>query len=207
MSTRTDLPRIKPDGQPSVFNHEMGVGAFLGNFVGAVAKVAVSERFKLPVLLGGTAIGAILGGLNGKTRQENEKANGKIAEDPGYWNKGILSGLMVGWAISTPLRYFTGKPMPLVGAVIETIGAITGSSMRRNSLQHDFDKAIAQRDKEQAELKDMLKFVANEKTAPQQTFKNTVGPEESAALAVKQASTANHVANLMETEPSASAQR
>lgn len=90
MSTRNDLPKIKPDEQPSIFNHEAGVWGFWGSLIGltaaattVISKVGLSASEKLietttrkyaPILHGSVILGVIYGAIKGNpNRKENKR--------------------------------------------------------------------------------------------------------------------------------------
>lgn len=199
MGERHDLPKIKPDEPPSIINYEAGVGAFWGNLAGAIASFSTPAKYRIATLLGGTAIGAIWGGLNGKSKQESEAISGKVVKTPSNWNSGIAGGMMTGWAIHTPLRHLFKKGVDskagLAIAVFAEIGGATiGSIMRKESMQRDFDKAIAIRDANHVKTRQLIEAAVASTQAPTTpaadepaSFKNSVTPEETAALLEKQA--------------------
>lgn len=194
MGERHDLPKIKPDEAPSIINYQAGEGAFWGNLVGSIISLTAPAKYRIANILGGTAIGAIWGGLNGKSKQESEAISGKIVKTPSYWNSGLAAGSMAGWAIHTPLRYLfktglTSKTKIAIAALSEIGGATIGSIMRKDSLQRDFDKAVAIRDSNQAKINQLLNEAAKltPPAADEVSFKNSVTPEEAAALLEKQA--------------------
>lgn len=184
MAERPDLPKIKPEGQPSLINHEMGVGAFWGNIGGSLAAMAAPAKYKIATVIGGSALGGLLGGMQGKNKQEQEQNQGAVVKTPGYWNKGIVSGMMAGWAVGLPIRHFAKGAKGLV-FVAEFGGAIVGSVLRKNELQRDFDRAVTVRDLETEGLRNQLRAaqLANG-TLP--SYMNSVEAHESAALAMRQ---------------------
>lgn len=186
MGERHDLPKIKPTEQPSMFNHDMGVGAWLGNVVGwgVLLTAATRGRPALGVGLGIAApiIGGLWGGLSGKAKQEREQIEGRVVKEPGYWNKGILTGLVLGGM----LAIFA----PLLGGILSIGGAVTGSIIRKNSLQKDFDLAVAIRDQQQMQVMATAQGLGK---GPQHSYMNSVTPTESATLAQKQVAQASHV--------------
>ncbi|MBX9725668.1 MAG: hypothetical protein K2X09_00245, partial [Rickettsiales bacterium] len=199
MGERTDLPKIKPDEPPSIINYQAGEGAFWGNLAGSIISLTAPAKYRIANILGGTAIGAIWGGLNGKSKQESEAISGKIVKTPSYWNSGLAAGSMAGWAIHTPLRYLfktglTSKTKITLAAISEVGGAVVGSILRKDSLQRDFDKAVAIRDANHDKTRQLIEAAVASTQAPTApatdeaaSFKNSVTPEEATALLEKQA--------------------
>lgn len=184
MAERTDLPKIKPEGQPSLINHSMGVGAFWGNLGGALAALAVPAKYKVATVISGSALGGLLGGMQGKNKQENEQAHGMVVKSPSYWNKGIISGMMAGWAVGLPIRHFAKGAKGLV-FVAEAGGAVIGSVLRKNELQRDFDRAVSVRDLETEALRNQL-HAAQLANGTVPSYMNSVSADEAAALAARQ---------------------
>lgn len=217
MGERHDLPKIKPDEKPSIINHGAadgaGWGALIGTFAGVAAfarkggvflEQAVVQKKGAALGVAGAILGAILGGVSDKSKLENELTAGRVVKSPDYVNKGILSGLGIGIAYNVT-NTALGKPgstlipskfSPLVG-----LGAmITGSIMRKNSLQRDFDKAVAIRDAHTAQAQQMLAASIAQQQVPAAptmdeppSFKNSVTPDEAALLMEKQAQAAGPV--------------
>lgn len=197
MGTRTDLPKIKPDEQPSIVNGEAAGWGLLGGFVGSMAASIIGKGTQGIGLANsaGLAIGGILGGLKGKSRLEHEQQEGRVVKTPGYWNRGIINGLFAGFLVHVPLVTLVKNGNLSRGWAMAsawgTIGAmITGSIWRKNSLQHDFDKSVAIRDSNQAKVNQLLNEAA--KLTPPvadepASYKNSVTPDEVTALLEKQA--------------------
>lgn len=204
MSTRTDLPKIKPDDQPSIFNHEAGEWGIYGGLLSIIPSViAYMSGCRESVIRGigiaGTVGGALYGGLKGKAQQEKEAVEGRVVKDPGYWNKGLLSGWLISGLIQAPF-HLMNKSSTLVGFLLTATTMTIGSISRKNSLQHDFDKAVALRDGEQAQLKQMVHSVAKEREPHHQPgFKDTVSADEAARLEQQQQPTASHVEQLQQS--------
>lgn len=185
MADRYDLPKIKPEGQPSLINHGAGVGAFWGFLAGGVASIAVPQKFKVAVKWGGAALGGFLGGTQEKSQQEREQTEGRVVKTPGYWNKGIISGLMVTEVVAAPILAFTKVKAGTLGGLALIGGMVAGSVMRKNELKHDFDRAVAVRDEETNALRSQLRAsqIANGTSA---SYMNSVSAPEAAELAAKQ---------------------
>lgn len=77
---------------------------------------------------------------------------------------------------------------------------VAGSVMRNNSLQRDYDKAVGIRNQEIADLK------ARASKSPSTSYKNSVTPQESAALDEKQAQSEKHAGKMTDSETAVSAQ-
>lgn len=195
MAERYDLPKIKPDKQPSLFNVEAGNWAFVANLVGSLGgKVAgMREGATGFLVLAATAAGALFGGMQGKARQEKEMVEGRTVKDPTYFNGGIAGGALLGSLASIPLVLITRKlAMSSLGLVV---GGIAGSVMRKNDLQHDFDRAVAIRKHEINTLRE--KANALEQTTKQPSplsFMNSVTPDETKTLEARQDRPKEHVA-------------
>lgn len=213
MGERNDLPKIKPEKQPTIFNHEAGKWGFLTSIVASIALVpammkemgktlgqglSLKEETKIfeqsprlrnlgLVAIGAEILGALFGGFQEKQKQEKEQVDGRVVKTPGYWNKGILSGLFVSSLISSVAVYGFKKPISgAVGTLISLGGAVVGSVMRKNELQRDFDQATAQQAKQQEENTALLHMLANNQLAHAPvTYKNSVAPDEALALEQK----------------------
>jgi hypothetical protein len=190
MSERYELPKIKPAEAPSLFNHEAGKWGLLGALITAipagVAKVSSGPRLAAAVAAVGWVGGALYGAVNGKEQQEKEMTQGRVVKDPGYWNKGILSGLTATVLLGLPFS-MAGKALPLTGAM-GLAAMITGSIMRKNSLQKDFDQSLAIHEQQQAHIAQAMMMGKGK----QQNYMNTVTPTESATLAQQFAAQNNH---------------
>lgn len=228
MGERHDLPKIKPDEKPSLLNIEAANFGFGASIV-ATLVASISEkgsnridpfRFNQKtsrLVLAATAAGALIGGLIGKSRQEKEQVSGKTVSTPSYFNEGIFAG----WLASDTLAYaydavkteskslanISNKSLMLLFAL--PAGLMTlGSIMRKNSLQRDFDKAVAIRDANHAKTQQLLEAaIANQNNPPLReeeavaSFKNSVTPDESALLMEKQAQAAAPVTTKPEHGP------
>lgn len=133
MGDRTDLPKIKPDKQPSFFNREAGGWGLLGGITASVvgifavggkmfkdmAKLSASNglteeaasnlrKKNTPLLLGilgaGYATGIVFGGLKGLDRQKKEQQEGRVVKQPTIWNSGIFSGWLIGALVNIPVN-------------------------------------------------------------------------------------------------------
>lgn len=190
MVARYDLPRVKSTTQPSFFNHETAKWAFIGDLVGTALAVAVGGLAILSgsgigavvglilmpaISLGGLALGAQYGAKTGQAQQTRELAEGKVVHDPVYWNKGILSGLVVGRVATLALSLLGLNPFGL-----GLIGAIAGSILHKHTLQRDFDQAVAL--KEQAVSAQPM--ISRERS--RSPYRDSVTPEETLALEEKQ---------------------
>ena len=215
MGIRADLPKIKSDEQPSFFNREAGMWGEVGSILGGLASLVIPNRaVKYGVVATVAGAGVVLGGLQGLSRQKEEAINGRVVKDPSYWNSGILSGSLVAGLITMPFGYFLAKPEALLSGsttALATVGlataawlggVIAGSVMRKNSMQRDFDKAVELQNQEKARAKELLESVAkgkgHEMDAPVPSYKNSVTPDEAAALAEKQKSADHSHANVQE---------
>lgn len=187
MADRSDLPKIKPEGQPSLLNHEMGEGAFWGNTAGGLATLATPPKYGTAVVLGATAVGGLIGGVQGKNKQEQEQQHGKTVKSPGYFNKGIISGMMGGYIIGLPFQFFAKGSAKSLTAVAILIGMAVGSIMRKNELQRDFDRAVAVRTEETNALQSQLRAAQLTNNTPPISYKNSVSADEAAELAEKHA--------------------
>lgn len=144
------------------------------------------------LLLGVELVGGFVGGLFGKSQQEKDVNEGRTVKTPGYWNKGILSGWL---AVAIPVQIISlfrtneanvldmnfQQRKSIYGFIAVVGGAIVGSIMRKNSLQKDFDQAVALRDQQQAQL------IHGAAKAQQPGYMNSVNTSEAAELAQKQA--------------------
>lgn len=208
MGERHDLPKITPDEKPSLFNTEAAYWGLVGSVVGGLGSYIGrgSVAVRIAVDLAFTGAGALYGGIQGKARQEREQNAGRVVKTPGFWNSGILSGFFVSGLIQAPLTYYTmfkemtpkayGRALTASG-IITLGGMITGSIMRKNSLQRDFDKAVAIRDAHTAQAQQMLATSIAQQQVPAAptmdeppSFKNSVTPDEAALLMEKQAQAA-----------------
>jgi hypothetical protein len=156
MADRPDLPKIKPDETPSIFNHEMGSWAFNGNFLGFLASLALPIKYRTGTILAGTALGGLWGGIKGKEQQEKEAIEGRVVKTPGYMNIGIISGWVAGTMLALPVQMLMRNNTSAVNnlGLLGALGGMTiGSISRKNSLQHDFDKAVAMRREEIGQLR------------------------------------------------------
>lgn len=223
MSTRTDLPKVKHEQAPSVFNHEAGKWGFISGMLAGIGvfsnamiagtKQAIKSRgmmteeeiikhvgssYKTGIVVVAAAEvgGALIGGLKEKNNQEQAVTDGRVVKTPGYWNKGILSGLLASSLVQAPFSYSDMSEMAKTGKAatrsslwlaVPLIGAIIGSIMRRSELQRDFDKAVAIREEEMDTLKAKVAAheAKHEEHAPV-SYKDSVSPEEAEALAEKQ---------------------
>ena len=136
MSDRTDLPKIKPAAEPSIFNHDAGKWGIIGGLLSIPISIAMtvstkaSEAFKNGVrasCLRGCKIKYCSLPLErsswawfgaeflAKKKQEKEQTEGRVVKTPGYWNKGILSGMLVSSLIQLPLKFAetAGKIKPV----------------------------------------------------------------------------------------------
>jgi hypothetical protein len=193
MAERLDLPRVRPEGKPTIFNHGMAHGAFWGSIagilVGSAAALLVGALFTNPALgVGlliysgksiGEVIGGVIGGVKGKEKHERETVEGRVVRDPGYWNKGILSGLVVSNFLALPIEMAFGAFSPTFSMIFAISGMILGSSLRKNDLQQDFDRAVAIRENgiQQLRAAALEKGISQEKSMSQ-----TVTKEEAAHL-------------------------
>jgi hypothetical protein len=151
-----------------------------------------SGRKMIGLLLGVELVGGFVGGLFGKSQQEKDVNEGRTVKTPGYWNKGILSGWL---AVAIPVQIISlfrtneanvldmnfQQRKSIYGFIAVVGGAIVGSIMRKNSLQKDFDQAVALRDQQQAQL------IHGAAKAQQPGYMNSVNTSEAAELAQKQA--------------------
>ena len=215
MSDRTDLPKIKPDTAPTIFNHEAGKWGWISGFIGVLVAIptVIVPKARIAIKTGRSAelvhselneagaiiiaaqlAGAAIGGTIEKHKQEREQTEGRIVKTPGYWNKGILSGFLVSSLIQTPIA-MSKKPLSNgLSAVIGLGSAVIGSVMRKDQLQRDFDKSVALRNHEQAQLQALLR---HEAPLPEPTYKNSVTPEESATLHQQQTAPKTHADKLV----------
>ena len=154
------------------------------------------------MVLAVTAVGTLVGGFLGKSRQEKEQIEGRIANTPTYFNTGIIGGLVASDTLihaynavkksSESLVGTTGK-IGWVSLALPAALATAGSIWRKNSLQRDFDKAVAIRDANHAKTRQLIEAAVASTQAPtapaadEVSFKNSVTPEEAAALLEKQA--------------------
>lgn len=246
MGERHDLPKIKPDQQPTIFNAEAGNMGFAGTAIAsliggvrlgsrgttrdairdfkssteieAIAAKELGFMKKLSLaIVGAGALGALVGGLIDKSKQEKEQVEGRTVKTPGYLNIGIFGGLFAGAmlqygyiASALSLKNIDTKAVqsyisslkenrPSGGkyymfALAPVVFATLGSIMRKNSLQRDFDKAVAIRDAHTAQAQQMLAASIAQQQVPAaptmdepQSFKNSVTPDEAALLMEKQA--------------------
>lgn len=123
------LPTTK---EPSFWNIDTAVGAGIGGFLGPI----------------GAIIGAIIGGYSGKSRMEDESANGVIAEKASFWNKGILAGKVIGELAALPFyatAFFLGAPVVAIGIALTGVigGAIYGGISRKEFLNERYETAKA----------------------------------------------------------------
>jgi hypothetical protein len=205
MGERHDLPKIKPDEKPSLFNTEAAYWGLLGSVVGGIGSYIGrgSVAVRIAVDLAFTGAGFLYGGTQGMARQEREQNSGRVVKTPGFWNSGILSGFFVSNLIQAPLTYYVhfkemtpkayGRALTASG-IITLGGMIAGSIMRKDSLQRDFDKAVAIRDANHAKTQQLLEAAIAQQHAPTAptmdetlSFKNSVTPDEAALLMEKQA--------------------
>lgn len=226
MADRTDLPKIKPDAEPSIINHKAGVYGLLGSMGSSLALASLNNRATVKIveqdipefekllnitsstkkfaILGvvGGLIGALIGGNSEKKKQEVDQQQGRVVKDPGYFNKGLVSGTYFSTLINAPIIIsklraedilFRKIRITKLNAAIAVVGMVTGSILRKNSLQHDFDQSIAIRDGKQAETQDLLHQAANQ-LGTGASFKNSVTPDEAAVLADKQDQKSSHAA-------------
>ncbi len=213
MSDRTDLPKIKPQEQPSLLNHEIGKWGFWGALAAAVpagfANLAGRARLGFGISAAGTLVGALYGSFTGKAQQEKEQQTGRVVKDPGYWNKGILTGMAVDTLIRAPLAAF-GRPLPnFIAWPLYVALPVIGSIMRNNSLQRDFDAAVEVRNQQQALQQAKLQQVARQQ-APAAGYTNSVSAAEAAELEKRlQPEAAGHADKLAQsaTQELAAAQR
>ncbi len=246
MSDRTDLPKIKLDQPPTIFNAEAGnfglATSATAALIGAIKvdprslkkaidqgksttqlealtikKIGELKSLAWYVLAAG-AVGALVGGLIGKSQQEKEQTQGRTVKTPGYLNLGILGGWfaadMLKWGykagtLSTikddklvakeAVKLLKSNKNPGAPKVLTILSFATpafmaiGSIMRKESLQRDFDKAVAVRDANHAKTQQLLEAaIANQNNPPLRdeaptSYKDSVTPKESAALFEKQA--------------------
>ncbi len=190
MGERSDLPRIKPEKEPSYFNHTAGLYGDIAQTAGYVADGVVKTKYWQPISL---VLGAAIGGVIGKAKQEREAVEGRIVKTPSIWNVGIFTGSAVASALVLPvsltLQQPTGLAALLLGAA-PIVGSAVGMVVRKKELQKDFDKAMSIRNQELAELKMLKKQQA--KALEPEGYKNTVTPEEAALLADKQSPVVSH---------------
>jgi hypothetical protein len=190
MSERHELPKIKPTEAPSLFNHEAGKWGMLGALITAipayVAQVKGSPKLAAAIAAVGWAGGALYGAVTGKEQQEKEMTQGRVVKDPGYWNKGILSGLAATVLVGAPFR-LAGGTLPFGGAMA-LAAMITGSVMRKNSLQKDYDQSLAIHEQQQAQMAG----AQGHGKGHQPSYTNSVSPSEAATLAERQGAKANH---------------
>jgi hypothetical protein len=177
MGYRHDLPKIKSEKEPTIFNHEAGKWGYLSAFgASLVSFLALWKEYKnLPgaksareipeimianprirnagiIAISVGLIGSLIGGNLEKKKQEQEQVEGRVVKTPGYWNKGIISGMFVSSLFNSTAAYVLKKPLSrTVGGILGVGAIVVGSTMRKNELQRDFDRAITLHDQQQAQ--------------------------------------------------------
>jgi len=192
MGERLDLPRVQSTTAPTPLNHTTARYAFFGDMAaGLIANLVFPASALLHTGLGiaGLIIGAKWGAKVGMAKQERELTEGRVVHEPTYWNKGILSGLVVGGAISTALSLvattLTALSLPAIGTgagILAITGAVIGSIAQHAHLKRDYDHAIAGRNMQYAQARQQ----AQAQGLGIGQYMNSVSPEESQALAAKQ---------------------
>lgn len=169
MALRTDLPRISVKDEPTIWNQDMGKWAFWGSLIIGVPlmlaamsngyipedadffrKIPKGEFFLTEAIgWGSAAIGGIFGGLVGKSRMEEEQQEGKIVREPTIWNKGLLTGLMVGGLITTlvaaPFVLAAGSTFglfPLKALIVPLVTGVKFANQEKETMQREFDQAV-----------------------------------------------------------------
>jgi hypothetical protein len=166
MSTPPDLPRIKPQEQPSLLNFGLGTGAFWGGIIGSLGSLVAAFSVKgkseivraVPIV--GTVVGAVIGAFIGKAHQEKEQVEGREVKAPSSWNKGIISGWGVSSLLTAPVGYFLSKKTlsTIDHAPIKSLATsftasllitatwigsmIIGSNMRKKEMERDYNQSI-----------------------------------------------------------------
>lgn len=231
MGERHDLPKIKPEKEPSIFNHEAGKWGYLSSLAASLAaipyflKEAVKDVVKKPdheltaktnpedfksifkkinaeaehdvlhnpklrnvalVTTGVGIVGALIGGSKEKSKQEHEQTEGRVVKTPGYWNKGIVSGMFVSGLINTIFNYGLKKPLGATTGLIVGIGSmVVGSVMRNSELKRDYEQALmtkgAYEQQKQQQTEILVQQLA-ELQKQQPTYKDSVTPDEMQAL-------------------------
>lgn len=159
MTYRTDLPRIKPDKEPSLVNEDMFASAALGGALGGLFQLVLGGKNRATQIFVYAAFiltGGILGGLSGKAKQEREQVQGRIVEHPGFFNQGIVSGAILADSATDIVDIIKDNNSKTtswsVRGIIAFLGATIGSIVTQQVRQKDFNKAVAIRDKQQQAL-------------------------------------------------------
>ena len=196
MSKRPDLFPILPKRAPTIFTHEMADGIFWGGFLGIIGS-SLMRGARLPLAIGATLLGALIGGENGRNRMQREQSQLQSASTPTFLNRGIIDGLFTGWALSDLWDLAkreaksTSRASFGLGGTIIAACAVIGSILRHNVLQRDFDQAIAEYPQKKAQA-DALITRAHTYTLPPipdmlpTRYKDSVSPDEAVALEEKQ---------------------
>ncbi|MBN8543997.1 MAG: hypothetical protein J0M34_07020 [Alphaproteobacteria bacterium] len=160
MAKQEQLPKIKPQEKPSLLNHGAGQGAFWGGIAGYLATIPMmlsgKVRTAITASFAVSALGAVVGGFLGKSKQEQEQVEGREVKKPTSWNTGIITGL----AVVSPITFgisFVNIPKAMAGKVgivgsllgltslATTItGMVIGSGMRKKEMQRDYNQALNQ---------------------------------------------------------------
>lgn len=103
---------------PSFWNDHTAMGAVLGTFFTPI----------------GTLIGAAIGGSYGKSKLEDELANGRPLRAPSPFNMKIFPGAVKGAALGAAIMAISFLPfipgfLGLIGAVVMVVGGIQGGMM------------------------------------------------------------------------------
>lgn len=196
MTAHHDLPRIRPEKEPTELNGKAIESAWIGGYIGA-AVYWLAGLFNTPVTQnrGGTifmaavgaVVGAIIGGREGKQQQEQEQIEGRVVKTPGFWNRGLYLGALVGDGVNSLVNAVRGHDLSRNGGTFYTLVAasgIVGSVIRHNQLQRDFDKAAA--------------LQAVQQQLPVISYKDSVSPQEAAALATAHDGAPSHAEKLAE---------
>ena len=146
MAIRTDLPRIKSSDKPSYINREMAEDAALGGFFLDFIPLMDFSKTGKSIILGITALSAAHGGWRGKRRMEQEQRDGKLVEDPTYFNYGAGLGALAGYISHETVSLIErGTSTENLRNLLATtaIGVVCGSILGRRHMVEEFNEAVA----------------------------------------------------------------